>query len=107
MCVDVPQAVKKPRAGLDHDEWLQRRAQELEVLTQEMMPDSESHGEHSWTKKAPTGAAIEVLLTKKAMYLKKYASGFEASAEGHTFSWKKSDSVAEAWARAKIAVGWG
>jgi hypothetical protein len=99
----VAQAAKKQR--LDHAAWLERRAEDLNAILPEMMPDSEIHGEQSWTKKSSNGACVEVLLNKKALFVKKTAPGVGALA-CRTVAFNRFDSIRECWEHAKTLAGW-
>lgn len=83
--------------------WQEKYGHILANLPEECHPQSERHGEHSWTLWSPSGARVEVLARCRAWYVK---------ATGHGEAWHGSPRVRwgtdieHAWNSLKEKVGW-
>ena len=81
-----------------HADWLQRHAAVLSELPAAALPQTEKHGELSYTLHAWDGSAtLEVLLARRSFYLKKAAPGLSLEGVSRFVSWANHDSVTEAW----------
>lgn len=85
--------------------WWESHWAVLEKIPQEAWPETEKHGEFSWTRRSGQ-ARIEVLMTKKAYYLKSMAGGQEfPQGQVRVVTWGKFNGPVGAWAEAKRVVG--
>jgi hypothetical protein len=69
-----------------------------------MLPSSPLHGEHGWTKRAANGVVLEVLMTKKTVYVKKTDNDLGAASRSLHFN--RFGGPIAAWEEAKKLSGW-